>query len=192
MDKVYKRDQVVEIVNAVLDRVHAPEHAVLGRELAGLRDTILQFLNQLSASRPDDISRTHTPSARDELEAVVTATEQATVTIMESCEKILETMKAAPAAVARDVEACAVRIFEACTFQDITGQRIRKVTDNLHQIDAKIVSILAALGGPSAEVPSDGDLQRASTLLNGPALPQQAVTQDEIDMLLAAFDNANA
>lgn len=188
-DKTYKRDQVVEIIGSVLGRMHAPEHAQLGRDLSELRTAIEGFLAQMQDARPADIRRTHIPAAQDELDAVVSATEQATVAIMAACEDILGAVKTAPEGVARAVEAAAVRIFEACTFQDITGQRIRKVTGSLRQIDAKISSILAAIGGEAAQ-PSPSPA--AGGLLNGPALPQNAVSQDEIDRLLAAFDDTPA
>lgn len=195
-NKVYKRDQVVGIINSVLGKIQAPEpssHDALSRELLELKGIIESLRDQLHAAQPADIGQTHIPSANDELDAIIEATEQATVTIMESCENVLDAMKTAPPELCQQVENHVVKIFEACTFQDITGQRIKKVTNSLKQIDSKISSVLAALEGElidtggQKKVPDD----KVVSLLNGPALPQNAVSQDDIDKLLAEFDSGN-
>ncbi len=194
----YKRDQVVGIINSVLGKIKTPmehPHENLSRELIELKDIIENLRSQLHASQAADIGKTHIPTATDELDAVVGTTEQATQTIMESCEKILETMKGEKSAASQQVESCIIQIFEACTFQDITGQRIKKVVSCLKQIDQKTNSILKALEGEIGDLgtaKSEESGEKVVSLLNGPALPQNAVSQDDIDKLLAEFDNNNA
>lgn len=192
----YKRDQVVGIINSVLGKIKAPHdtsHETLSRELLDLREIILNLRKQLQATNVGDISSTHIPSATDELDAVVGTTEQATQTIMESCEKVLETIKNEKPETAQAVESYVVKIFEACTFQDITGQRIKKVVNCLKQIEGKTSSILKALEQELGDISSQHDepAEKVVNLLNGPALPQNAVTQDDIDKLLAEFDTNN-
>lgn len=193
----YKRDQVVGIINSVLGKIKSPldvPHDMLGRELMELKEIIENLRNQLHSTRASDISQTHIPAATDELDAVVGTTEKATQTIMESCETILECMKGEKPEIFQQVETAVVKIFEACTFQDITGQRIKKVVSCLKQIDEKTSSILKAMDmelgtGHGDQSTSSGE--KVVSLLNGPALPQNAVTQDDIDKLLAEFDNKN-
>jgi chemotaxis protein CheZ len=84
-----------------------------------------------------------------ELEAVVQATEHAANQIMEAAEAISRWLQAGgdPAAlpaVTRQVNA----IFEACTFQDLTGQRIRRAIEHLQQVESM-------LSGMMQEVPAD-------------------------------------
>ena len=194
----YKRDQVVGIINSVLGKIKTPlppsSHETLSRELTELRDIIENLRNQLHATQAGDIGQSHIPTATDELDAVVGTTEQATQTIMGACEDILETMKGQNPETSKIVETAVVKIFEACTFQDITGQRIKKVVGCLKQIEAKTSSILRAIEGELGDVTShtDAAASKVVSLLNGPALPQAAVTQDDIDKLLAEFDNNNA
>jgi len=75
-----------------------------------------------------------------ELEVVVQATEQAANQIMEAAEAIgtwIEQAREDPAA----IEAITQRlnaIFEACTFQDLTGQRIRRAIDHLQKVEAML------------------------------------------------------
>ena len=44
------------------------------------------------------------------------------------------------------------KIYEACSFQDITGQRITKVVAALKAIDAKVSQIIATFEQPGAGV----------------------------------------
>jgi chemotaxis protein CheZ len=95
------------------------------------------------------------------------------------------------------------RIFEACGFQDITGQRVSKVVAVLQHIEQR----LADLAGPgvtpngsaksmppiaaSAADPArpDGAFDEPG-LLNGPQLPGKASSQADIDEILAATGTA--
>lgn len=75
-----------------------------------------------------------------ELEAVVQATESAANRIMEAAEAISDWLREGrsdPEA----MEAMAARvnaIFEACTFQDVTGQRIRRAIEHLQQVESML------------------------------------------------------
>jgi hypothetical protein len=89
----------------------------------------------------------------------------------------------------------ATEIFTACSFQDITGQRITKVVNTLRYIDQRVNAMVEIWGVenlPSARPRPDAnvDTRQNAHLLNGPAMPGQGRTQDEIDALLAgaSFD----
>jgi len=78
-----------------------------------------------------------------ELEAVVTATENAANQIMQAAEAISTWLQgggdpAALPAVTRQVNA----IFEACTFQDLTGQRIRRAIQHLQQVEGMLAGMM--------------------------------------------------
>jgi chemotaxis protein CheZ len=89
------------------------------------------------------------------------------------------------------------QVYEACNFQDITGQRISKVVTALKQVEDKVDTLLAAFGedaaaarreraaAPKKQANADDD----ASLMNGPSAPGDgAVSQDDIDALLASFD----
>ena len=84
-----------------------------------------------------------------------------------------------------------MRIYEACSFQDITGQRITKVVNTLKTIEAKVTLIIDTFGmhhwqdiAPSIKT----DTQKPDAhLLNGPQMPAAAMAQADIDALLADF-----
>lgn len=185
----YRRDQVVSIINSVISKISQPqEHSVdiIRQEIANLKDMLEDLRSQLSMTDVRNVHAEHIPSATDELDAVAGATEAATMTIMDACEKILQAQQAGAGDDA--IEGEVTRIYEACTFQDITGQRIGKVVRTLKTIDEKIHALLRTIGDIAGEdrlppAPANND-----SLLNGPSSVQQGgLSQDEIDRLLGSF-----
>jgi chemotaxis protein CheZ len=81
-----------------------------------------------------------------ELEAVVQATEAAANQIMEAAEAIGDWLRDG----SRDVdsiESVASKlnsIFEACTFQDVTGQRIRRAIQHLQHVETMLTEVMPA------------------------------------------------
>lgn len=158
------------------------EHDLLA-EIEELDRAIFQMRQEVARLPADDIARTHIPCATDELDAIVTHTAAATETILESCEvldTLAETLEDGPS---HKVQEMTMRIYEACSFQDITGQRIAKIVSTLQAIEAKVGHIRCAFCNPTPQpaVPDD------ASLLNGPQLPADAMAQAEIDLLLADF-----
>lgn len=192
----YKRDQVVQIISSVISKVGASEtisRDMLYRELRDLHQIIEDARREIGLSRPGEIKHKHIPSATDELDAVVAATAEATGTIMDCCEIIENAAAGLNGEQAKSITDATTKIFEACSFQDITGQRITKVVKTLKDIDGKVDSLLSLLGAD--KLPAGGDGEGAqdgpkddSALLNGPQLPGAGISQAEIDKLLAAFD----
>ena len=157
-------------------------------ELEELASYIRHAKQEIAAIKPKDISVSHIPHATDELDAVVGATEDATNKIMDVCDSISAIAGNCTPEINEQLIACTTRIFEACNFQDITGQRITKVVQTLKYIDSKVEALLKALGdeihsGDSTGSGEPTDIEKA--LLNGPQLPQNAMDQDTIDRLLS-------
>jgi len=160
-------------------------------ELKRLAQFIQNAKQDIAAIHPKAINTDHIPLANDELDAVVGATEAATNKIMDVCDDITRIAEAVPPEFKERLINCTTQIYEACNFQDITGQRITKVVAVLKHIDGKVGALLAALGdelGPvkiadNAMTPPTAP-DSAAGLLNGPQLPGQGVDQDHIDRLL--------
>ncbi len=157
-----------------------------------LAEVIRRARSDIAALNPSAITEEHLPVAGEELEAIVSATEAATHDIMEAAEAIEASLENCPPEAAENISNAVTSIFEACSFQDITGQRISKVVGALQQVEAKVGSMLTTLGGPAGEVPveeassaaqgaSQEDRERA--LMNGPQSPGEAPSQDDIDAL---------
>jgi len=119
-----------------------------------------------------------------ELEAVVQATESAANTIMEAAEAIQDWV----AAGARDPDAVAAiaarvnSIFEACSFQDVTGQRIRRAIQHLQQVETMLETIMPA--PPPAHLGSLREQVTVATQLRTVEAKGSDLGQDDIDALM--------
>jgi chemotaxis protein CheZ len=108
-----------------------------------------------------------------ELEAVVEATENAANQIMAAAEVIGDWVRgdrrdpAGLAMVAEQVNA----IFEACSFQDVTGQRIRRAIEHLHHVESILADIM----------PSAAPLAKLLPTPDGMAPPD--LVQSDVDSL---------
>ncbi len=194
--QAYERDQVVKIINSVISKVEHVEEdqrEIVYKELKNLKCVIDNARKEIGAASPRTISETHIPAAGEELDAVVAATAEATGTIMDCCDVINDTAAAIGGENGVTIEGEVMKIYEACSFQDVTGQRITKVVKTLTTIEEKIALLLDVIGnrlpGMDNETTEDEDTRTGDDrLLNGPQLPENAISQDEIDKLLAEFD----
>lgn len=156
---------------------------VLYNEVWELSRTIVEARKQIGALRPSSLKTKNVSAALLEMDEIVKATEAASNTIMDSAEK-MSAADAADAGYAELVQENCSNIFEACVFQDLTGQRISKVMKTLELVDAHLQALQDLLGPEYAE-PDDeaGEPEGDAALLNGPALEGQAISQDDIDAL---------
>ncbi len=200
-DSIDPRD-IVEAVRCVMSSVSGDVAAVnvdFYREIKALGQFLDEVKAEIAALRPDEITAQHLPTAADELEAIVGSTENATNSIFEAVEAIEELAGEMDPAVAGKVTAEVTKVYEACSFQDITGQRISKVVNALQHVENKVRVLLEAFGHETDGAPArqrgaaseraDGKPKRPDEhLMSGPALPDEGVSQDDIDALLNSMD----
>lgn len=139
-------------------------------------------------------------TATSELDQIVQATERATSDILNAAERVMEIAGNLPPELAEPSQLLtdqATEIFTACSFQDITGQRIAKVVNALRYIDQRVAAMVEIWGAdalsmvkPAAAGPHDS--RADAHLLNGPSMPGQGRTQDEIDALLNGIQSEAA
>lgn len=189
----YDREMVVEVVTAVLTSMSgdlsATETSLLG-EVEALGRTIAAAKQEIAELRVDDIRDRDIPFATDELDAIVQHTAGATHAILESCELMEEVASHVTGEAATKLQDAVTKIYEACGFQDITGQRITKVVATLKTIEEKVAQIIRTFGvnsSPAAARQIAGSSPSDAELLNGPQLPSNAMDQSDIDKLLASF-----
>lgn len=170
------------------------KEAVLLAELTALGRTVARVKSEIAALQVDDITASHIPSATDELDAIVENTAKATNEILDACELLEQLQGSMPAEPAQKMQDAVTRIYEACSFQDITGQRISKVVGALKAIEARVEAVTGATNGriappvQAAAPTANPGLTEGQALANGPQLPGAGVSQEEIDRLLASFD----
>jgi chemotaxis protein CheZ len=191
----YEREQVVKIINSVVSKVESAEtlsKECIFKELKSLQDIINKAREDMGLSGASDINQKYIPTATDELDAIIESTASATGTIMDACEHIEEKVTGLQGSAAEEISAEVTKIFEACSFQDITGQRISKVVNTLKQIEIKVEALIetlsSALPQTDTRKSSQGDdvvdINDERTLLNGPQSADKAISQEDIDALL--------
>ena len=135
-----------------------------------------------------------------ELDAVVDATEEATTTILAAVEDIeAQAAMLRAAGVGTGNNDCVgaildrtVVLYEACNFQDLTGQRITKIVGVLKFVEEHLDKVIGVWGGLEAfrelidqEAAAEAEAPGERALLNGPKLDDDPghVSQNDIDAL---------
>ena len=126
----------------------------LKKEIGGLFQYIQRVRQEIAAIHNPADDDHKFGSMGDQLDAIVKATEEATNTIMETMEKneqLLDELKnqlkdPKQIALIDQLVANGNSVFEACSFQDITGQRVTKVVKSVTYIEDR-VNALVKYGG---------------------------------------------
>ncbi|WP_236042325.1 protein phosphatase CheZ [Roseibium aggregatum] len=180
-------------------RKELSEAAKLKVELDSIYEAIAQTKKEIATlhvttgSKGEEMTR-----VTNELDAVVVGTEGATERILSAAEFIDETANTLSGRVDRDdagltsdIQEQVVQIFEACNFQDLTGQRITKVVATLRFVEDRIIQMMDIWGGietfKDIEVDEREVKEGDAALLNGPSLESDVdvASQDDIDALFA-------
>lgn len=186
---------VADVVRAVIDTLGSElsvHEAEILSQVADLGRIIELAKEEIAALKTKGSSDSDVSTASEELDAVVAHTADATNTILEACEQLDATAESADGPDAATVQDATMRIYEACSFQDITGQRITKVVNTLKAVEAKVAIIVETFGLHRWEAASpltEGSsmTRHEAHLLNGPQMPAAAMAQADIDALLADF-----
>jgi chemotaxis protein CheZ len=196
-------EEIVSVVRAVIDGMNRniPTIDVSVRDnVEDLATYIRETKAEIMTLKPEEIADEHVPAATVELDAIVNATEEATHSIMEAAENIESVAGSIDAALADTLINATTQIYEACGFQDITGQRIGKVVRALQEIEAKVDALVAAFGDEDEAQRQERQERRrrrreqerdeavqAGDVREGPQLPSSAVSQNDIDALFASL-----
>ena len=172
-------EQLVEAMKAFFSSL---DTSVYG-EFRYIADYIRRTRDEISQLRPNDLSRDRIPSAGQELDAVVSDTEKATESIMGEAEALMD-LTGEEDDYKERVDAAMMRMIEFCSFQDLTGQRVRKVVATLQHIEERLTHFSLVMGVDDAEAEvTDKEKWQKENLLNGPAIGGPEVAQDAIDAL---------
>ncbi len=179
----------------------------LKQEVYRLFEFVQQIKQQIASVKHPRSQIDPFGTVAEQLKAIVKSTEDASETIMSSTESILSEVVPLSSAIrfseaqerfAKINDACN-GIFEACAFQDLTGQRISKIGRTMTKIEHTLDDIVKLVGGPEgmAEVPAPVEEPRVrdGVVLDGPQLEGEGVSQGDIDQLFqkgAAAKQASA
>jgi hypothetical protein len=149
-----------------------------------------QAAAQTSGGGPLTLQADRLARVAHELDAVTAGTAQATHMILAAAEEIDQLANNLSSALkgkieqdlAQDISDLVIRIFEACNFQDVIGQRVNKVMTTLDVIEDHIA---IALDGAKTATPASPPPAGAAHALHGPRLDGDCghISQSEIDAL---------
>ncbi len=176
-----------EVLIATTQRYFSGLDTSIYREFRNLASYIENAKLEIGKLRPEELKGSRLPLAGRQLDAVVKATEVATETIMDAAEAIMNADRADEERYAGTVSDACMRIIEACSFQDITGQRITKVVETLQYIEDRLEEIENSWG-TVAPPPLDEDEPAAPaaghTTLIGPQYEGEGMDQSDVDTLM--------
>jgi chemotaxis regulatin CheY-phosphate phosphatase CheZ len=214
ISRVVGVDTVGQMVRGLKDWIAGAEEGHDRESLKLIHDQLTDLRTHIDRAKAEisDLVETD-PAAKDsghikgataELDEIVNSTAQATNDILSAAEGINDLAGQLPKdipAASTIVDRC-MDIFQACSFQDITGQRIAKVVRMLAYVEER-VNAMIRVGGL---VISDGEQKKAAStlnpgspasitgeeraLLNGPQLPGSGLGQEAIDALLGGSSPA--
>ena len=163
---------------------------------------ITRTKEEIAALHVSGLNTPESGRAARELDAVAGGAERAIQQILAAAEDIDEaanTLSAATKreqerALAQDIRDQVIRIFEACNFQDLAGQRIAKVLTTLKFVEDRIARMMDIWGGidafkdyTAAAIAARGP---EPVLLNGPKLEGESghASQEDIDALFSTSE----
>lgn len=166
-------------------------------ELDLIHDAINRTKQEIAVLHGKSFNGTEMAKVTGELGAVVGGTEEATQHILEAAEAIDNAASTIAKVTSPDqqrllseeIQERVVAIFEACNFQDLTGQRISKVMGTMKFIEHHINVMMEIWGGVDAikshAPPIIDERVGDDRLLNGPRSEGDAghASQDDIDAL---------
>jgi chemotaxis regulatin CheY-phosphate phosphatase CheZ len=190
-------DSMGQMIRGLKDWITGEESApdcdsleLIRRELSAVRSHIDHVKSEISTLTEEESSdnRFRRATADDILSAA------------EAIKEISDKLPPDYAAQRETIGKHCLNVFQACSFQDITGQRIAKVVKTLDYVEQRVSAMLAigaeadqanagqpiaaALAHTVAEAGAITPKREAETLLNGPQLPGKGLNQDAIDQLL--------
>lgn len=140
LDAVEKLERVMAV------RSETPETELVRLDLVEMMNAITRTKGEIAALR-QSADNSHIDRASTELDSIVGATGKATSDILAAAERVQEIAwslreQGIEASVCDLIDAHATEIYTACSFQDLTGQRIRKVIEVLRYLEARINAMI--------------------------------------------------
>ena len=185
-------DDVAEVVTTLIAGAKGQlslDTQKVGQELRQLLDEIGKARTDISAIQPKSMAERDIPSAQDELDSIVRNTEAAAEKIMDAADQLSEVSGEIEGPAGEKVMDLTTQIFEASSFQDLTGQRVTKVVMTLQLIEQRLQALAEAVGDTYVEPADDtvfdetGEVVNEDNLTHGPQLEGEAASQADIDAL---------
>lgn len=187
--------------------VDQPQSDMLSEKILQLVEYITKIKSELAAIKHPKSSVDHFNTVAEQLNTICNTTEEATNDIMESAETVLNAVDELSANVkypdaqasCKTIMDSTNKIFESCSFHDLTGQRISKIVRIMNRLESTLDSLVEIVGPAGvAEMPMEGDqsiedvigMRDGDVAMHGPQVSGKEVSQDDIDALFGPTPSA--
>ena len=185
--------EAIDSLKSYISTEHDPTDMLqLRLDIVDMTQTIEQIKTEVANTGNDG---TAISDAKVELNVVLDETEEVTSNIISSVEKIQEIIwelkeNDKDSSDYDKIDELITDVYMACSFQDLTGQRLRKVVDLTSDIEQRLKNMVSLWDADELlrYKQSDATKQKDENLKNGPALPEEAQAQNDIDAVLSAQD----
>jgi len=188
---------IEQLKGSLAETITASSMDVLRRELETMAASIAQTRKEIASIKPEGPGNNRIVTATEELDHVVKSTEKAAAEILSSAERVLEIAqdckdKGLEATLCNELEELGTNLLMACSFQDLTGQRMTKVVNTLRYLETRVNAMIEIWGITAQDadklVQMHIEAKPDAHLLNGPAKDGEGVAQDDIDRLMNGAD----
>lgn len=162
----------------------------IASEVEAVGDYVTRLKKEIARLQLNQILTKSIPNCRNDLTGALAATDEATHTIMSASEAVLGSTQTDFDTYRVEVEAALLEIVQACSFQDLTGQRLARALEAIAQIEKRLhrfaknvrISDAAELFDRAAIVQ---EVRRETLLVEGPQDFGKAIQQGDIDKLFS-------
>jgi len=168
--------QFLEVLDSYL--VTDQEHKIYSQVEKNLvqMDTLEKEVSNLSE---EVLDKNFIPNITTDLGSVISQTEKSVMSILDLSGEIADISKKIPnLEIREELTSKSIKIIELCHFQDLTGQRIKRIADHLNGMESIIYKMLHVLR-PEEELRNRFD----DPLLNGPQKDNETPSQKDVDIL---------
>lgn len=189
-------DAVLELTPADFSRPGAGREASaadlkrIASEVEAVGDYVTRLRKEIARLQLNRTLTKSIPNCRNDLTGAQSATEEATHTIMSASEAVLGSTQTDFDAYRVEVEAALLEIVQACSFQDLTGQRLARAMEAITQVERRLqrfaknvrIADAAELFDRQAIVQ---EARRETLMVEGPQDFGKAIQQSDIDRLFS-------
>jgi chemotaxis regulatin CheY-phosphate phosphatase CheZ len=150
-------------------------------DLVEMARAITRTKTEIASIRPSDHAHTDLVVASEALDGIVRTTERATSEILEAAEHVQEAAwtlreEGANEGLCDELDRRATEIYTACSFQDLTAQRVTRIVATLRFLEGRLNAMIDIWGGAEAgDAPAGDHADLGRDLDEDDALSQSAV-----------------
>jgi hypothetical protein len=182
-------EAIEKLERSLAPRPEAPEADRMRIDLIEMLNAINRTKSEIAAIHSDDDGGSHFDQASIELDAIVDTTEKATSDILAAAERVQEigwTLReqGVEASICDLIDSHATAVYMACSFQDLTGQRTRKVIEVLRFLEARIDAMIRIWRLDDLEFTQASGDRLVAPQVRGPQESGDRLQQKAVDQLI--------